>query len=203
MRRESGEILVVQEMKIVDGKYPPPHALIAGDHIDLAVNPKNGGLVYCVTHFQWPDAASAAPGPDGKAPKKPFVNAVGTFDFSGKNTILAANNGELNFGSPAISLDGVSLAVVLSKTQNGDTTPVGLVTMPTSEDPNFKRKQFGGDIHEPSWAPDGAHILVAVRRPGKPRTIFEIPIDGSPPRDVTGDLGDFGFPKYSPQVKAN
>jgi len=203
MRRDSGEILIAQDMKMGDGKFPPPHAIIAGDHIDFAVNPKDGNVIYCLNGFQWPDAASANAGPDGKKPKKPFINAVGGVDFEGKNFVIAANQGELTFGSPAISPDGATVVVILGKVTNGESNPIGMAIMPATDNSSFKRRQFKGDIHEPSWSPDGTRILAAVRLPGKPRTIFEIPIDGSPPRNVTGDQGSFGFPHYSPQTKAN
>jgi len=201
MRRETGETLIVQEMQPVDGKFPQPRQLITGEHLEFAVNPKTGDIVYSVQGFQWPDATPPAD-KDGKPMKKPFINALGVYSFSGKPFILAANKGDIAFGSPAINSDGTAMAVVISKVANGEVTTQGLMTYPTSLDPNFKPLQIPGDIHEPSWSLDGTHILAAVRRPGKPRTIFEIPTDGSSaPRSITGDTGDFGFPHYSPQRK--
>ncbi len=48
MRREAGEILIVQEMNIVNGKFPPPRPIMAGDKVDFAVNPKDGNVVFTV-----------------------------------------------------------------------------------------------------------------------------------------------------------
>ena len=203
MRRDAGEILILQDMTLVDGKYVPPRPIVAGDHIDFAVNPKDGTVVYTVNNFQWPDpTAMAAKSPDGKLPKRPFKNAIVYCDLADKVTVLVANEGDMSFYTPAISPDGSGVAVVLSKETKSDSQFVGLALLSTTNDPNFKRHTFGGDIHEPSWSPDGTHILAAVRPNGKSRTIFEIPTDGSPPRNVSGEGGNFGFPKYSPQQKS-
>jgi len=203
MRRESGEVLIYQDMRIQpDGKLLQPSAMIAGDHIDLAVNPKDGTIVFCVTGFQFTDP-NAALDKDGKKRAKPFINGVGFSDFK-KSMILAANQGQVTFTSPAISPDGTGLAIVLGKKdETGDVSPMALATLSAKGDSSYKGTQFSGSVHEPSWAPDGAHILVAVTTPAKHRSIFEIPTDGSPPRNVTGDVGDYGFPHYSPQVKTN
>ena len=202
MRRDSGEVLVTQDMALVDGRFPPPKPMVAGDHVEFAVNPKDGTVVYTVAGFQWPDPTSlAAKSPDGKLPKKPFKNGVVYCDLVGTSTVLVANQGDMSFGSPTISPDGKSVAVVLGKENNGETNFVGLALLSPTNDPTFKRRSFGGDIHEPSWSPDGTHILAAVRPSPKTRTIFEIPVDGSPPRNVSGEGGNFGFPHYSPQTK--
>ena len=202
MRRESGEILIYQDMRLQpDGKLLQPSPIIAGDHIDLAVSPKDGTLIFCVTGFQFPDP-SAAVDKDGKKRNKPFVNGIGYFDFT-KSMILAANAGQVTFTSPAISPDGTALAIVLGKKDpNGDLSPMALATLSAKGDAKYKGMQFGGEVHEPSWAPDGAHILIAVTTPNKHRSIFEVPTDGSPPRNLTGDTNDYGYPRYSPHLKA-
>lgn len=200
MRRETGEVLVYQDMRPqADGKLAPPNPLIAGDHLDFAINPKDGTVVYCVNGFQFVDEKNAVD-ENGNKRKKPFVNALAFFDFK-KNNIITGNKGEVGFGSPAISPDGNLLAIVISRKVGTETNPVGLAILSAKGDPSYKGSQFGGDVHEPSWSPDNAHVLVAVKVPGKHRTIFEIPTDGSPPRNVTGDQGDFGFPHYSPQTR--
>jgi len=200
MRREAGEVLIVQDMEQVDGKLPPPRPIVAGERVDFAINPKDGNLVYCVQGFQWP-AGPPPLGPKGEKPKKPFVNAVGVFEDAGKGFVIAANGGDIVFGSPAIGPDGTALVVVLGTYSEGEVNPLGIATLPIGKIPNFKPIQLKGDIHEPSWSPDGLHILAAVRRDGKRRTIYEIPLDGGKPRNVTGDVADFGFPQYSPQQK--
>lgn len=200
MRRDAGEILIAQEMQAVDGKFPLPRPIVAGEHVDFAVNPKDGTVVYCVQGFQWPDGTPPM-GKDGKPVKKQFVDAVGSVDLAGKLVILQASQGDIAFSSPTISPDGQSLAVCVAKVINGEATPQGLITLPAHNDPSFKPHQYGGDIHEPSWSPDSKRILAAVRLTGKPRSIYEIFLDGSTPRNVTGDSGNFGYPRYSPQTK--
>lgn len=200
MRRESGESLVLQEMVAVDGKLPQPRELIAGDHVDFAVNPKDGNVLYCVQGFQWPQTM---PGDPDKPRAKPFINAMGVYVCDGKGYMLASNKGDLTFDAPAISPDGKQVAIVIGKVQNGEVAVQGLATFPTVSDPNFKPQRFPGDIHEPSWNADGTHIAVAMREPGKNRAIYELSLDGSPPRNLTGDAGDFAYPRYSPQQKTN
>ncbi len=115
--------------------------------------------------------------------------------------MITGGGPETIFDAPAINPDGTQMALVVESDNKGDVTPNGLWTLPTSRQKDFKPLRIPGDIHEPSWSPDGSHILAAVREPGGKRTIYEIPIDHSPPRNITGDAGDFGFPQYSPQQK--
>jgi len=203
MPRESGETLVLQEMEAVDGKFPQPRQLMTGEHIEFTVNPKDGSVVYCVQGFQWPEGAPPAD-KDGQPRKKPFINGLGVFDITnGKPILLAANQGDLIYSAPTINPSGSVVAVVLEKVIKGEVKTDSLTTYPTTADANFKPLRIQADIHEPSWSADGIHMLVAVRLPGKHRAIYEIATDGSaPPRNITGEDADFGFPHYSPQQKS-
>lgn len=202
MERETGETLILQDMQPVEGKLPTPKQLITGEHVEIAVNPKDGNIVYCLQGFQWPTLEPPTD-KNGTPLKKPFVNAIGVFSPTDSPLTLSANRGELIFNSPSISADGTSIAVVVSEVTKGETKTAGLVTYPTSNNPQFKPLRLRGDIHEPSWSADGQHILASVKVPGKPYTIYEIPCDGSPPRNITGDAGDFRYPHYSPQQKGS
>ena len=200
MRREAGEVLVIQDMQRAEGKLPPPKVLIAGEHVEFAINPKDGNIVYCVQGFQWPDGKPPEP-KDGKKITKPFINGLGIFAFEGNPVILGASKGDIVFTSPAISPDGKAIAIVVGKMEKGELQIAGLATYPTSNDPTFKPLQYRGDVHEPSWSIDSQHILAALRMPNKPRSIYEFAMDGTAPRNVTGDTGNYGFPHYSPQQK--
>ena len=202
MRRDAGEILIVQEMQPVDGKFPLPRPIVAGEHVDFAINPSDGSLVYCVQGFQWPEG-KAPLDKDGKPVQKKFVNAAGVFNFGAQNFLLQANKGDYVFSSPSVSPDGTTVVVMIGKNSSGIVTPEGIGTLPAKNDPGFKPHQFRGNIYEPSWSPDSKRLIAAVRINGKPRTIYEIPLDGTAVRSITGDAGNFGFPRYSPQQKAN
>lgn len=202
MRREAGEVLVVQGMIPTQGHLPSPQPIMAGDHLDVAVNPTTGDLIYCVEGFQWIQGTPPV-GKNGKPGVKPFVNGLAVYGFDGTNLVLGRSNGDLTFRSPSISPDGKVVAVIVGGVKAGNETTQGLMTAPTTANPNFKPAQFVGDIHEPSWSADGTHIVAVLRLPGKPRAIFEFSFDGTQPRNLTGDTGDYEFPKYSPQIRTN
>jgi len=203
MEREAGESLILQDMQPVDGKLPTPKPLVTGEHIEIAINPKDGNIVYCLQNFQWPTATPPAD-KNGKPIKKPFVNAIGVLSPTEQPITLSANNGQLLFSSPSISSDGKSIAVIVSTVKNGEVQIGGLATFPTSNDPQFKPLRLQGEFHEPSWSPDGQHIVASIKLPGKPYSIYAIPSDGSSaPINLTGDKGDFRYPRYSPQQKSN
>jgi hypothetical protein len=200
MEREQGETLIVQDMQPADGKLTPPKQVMTGEHIEIAINPKDGNIVYCVQNFQWPTAEPPLD-KDGKPMKRPFTNAICIYVPGDESVMITRNNGEVAFGSPSVSADGTQIVAVVNQIVKGESQTVGLVTYPTEKNPQFKPLQLRGDIHEPSWSADGQHILAAVKVPGKPYTIYEIPVDGTTPRNITGDIGDFRYPRYSPQQK--
>ncbi len=200
MRRDNGEVLVLQDMQPVDGKFPQPKALTAGEHVDFDVNPKDGNIVYTVQHFMWPEKPPMDE--KGQLVKKPFQNAAVIFDLQdGKGSVIAANDAT-GFGSPTIKPDGTLVAMVLGTVDNGALTPKGLVTFPTVQDPAFKQMRIPGEIYEPSWSPDGVHLVFALRGKDGKRSIFDLRTDDGTMRNVTGDSGgDFAFPRFSPQIK--
>ena len=198
MRRENGETLILQDMQAVDGKIPQPRPITSGEHIDFSVNPKDGNIVYTVQGFQWPEAVPT--GADGKPVKKPFVNAIVVYDVIAGKGQLVAQNAEVAFGMPSIRPDGKCVIIVVGTMTNGALVPRGMSTFPTFNDPAFKPIRIPGDIHEPSWSPDGAHIVFALRGKNGKRSIYDVRTDDGTMRNVTGDVGDFAFPKFSPQL---
>jgi len=201
MEREAGESLILQDTQPVDGKLVEPRQLLTGEKIEIAINPKDGNIVYCLQGFQWPSGVPPTD-KDGKVIKKPFLNAIGVLSPTAKPITLSGNNGQAIFSSPSVSYDGKAIAVIVSTVEKGEVKTFGLVTFPTSNDPGFKQLTKRGEIHEPSWSPDGLHIVASVKLPGKHYSIYAIPVDeSSAPLNLTGDVGDFRFPKYSPQVK--
>ena len=200
MRRENGEILIIQDMQPVDGKLPQPRPLTAGDHIDFSVNPKDGSIVYSVQHFQWPDQPLVDA--NGKPLPKPFVNGLLTFDVVSQKAALITRSDQVAFGAPAIKPDGSSVVVVAGPVENGALTPQFMINFPTKNDPTFKQFKIPGEIHEPSWSPDGVHIVFAVHDKNGKRTIYDLRTDEGSMRNLTGDSGDFAFPMFSPQTKS-
>ena len=200
MRRDNGEILVLQGMEPVNGKIPQPRAVAAGDRIEMCVNPKDGNLIFTVQNFRWPEATPMDA--NGKPIRKPFVNGIVNYDLKTGKGDLIMGDSKLAFTSPQVRPDGTCVLAVVGDLDSGSFTPRGMLTAPTVRDPNFKGIRVPGEIHEPSWSPDGTHIVFAVRNGGK-RTLFDYRIDDPAPRNISGDEGDFGFPRFSPQTKSD
>ena len=57
-----------------------------------------------------------------------------------------------------------------------------------------------GTIYEPSWSPAGDKIVFARREVDGKRSIFSINKDGTGERKISDGKGNYGFPKFSPQV---
>jgi len=200
MRRETGEVLVLQGMEPVNGKLPQPRAVASGDRIEMAVSPKDGNIVFSVENFRWPESTPL--GPDGKPLKKPFINGVVHYDLKTGKGDLVMGDPKLAFSGPQIRPDGSCVLVTIGDLASGTFTARGMLTLPMVRDPNFKGLRIPGEIHEPSWSPDGLHIVFALRTNGK-RAIYDYRIDDPSPRNITGDDGDFGVPRFSPQTKAD
>jgi len=199
MRRESGEVLVLQSMQPVDGKFPRPRPLTAGEHIDFDVSRADGNIVYTVQRFMWTDKPPLDK--SGNPVPKPFVNGVVYLDLVKAKPEHIAQDKAVGFGYPAIRPDGKVVAVVFGKPDNGSIQSNGLFTLPLAGQKDFKSTPIQGDLHEPSWSPDGTHLVFVGRKDKGKRTIYDLRTDDGTMRSVTGDAGDFATPQFSPQIK--
>lgn len=205
MRNDLGEVLIMQNLG--GEELQPPFAVIAGERVEFEVNPKTGEVVYVAIGFQFPDRENIPPQfiENGRI-KKPFEHVVGIIDpkdlQNPKAPIAANNSDDLAFSTPRISPDGTTLMLVTGKhLGSGQVEPADLVVMPVrAEGGKTATKVLSGAIRDPSWAPDSDRILFVMEDGGK-RAIHEIRRDGTGLRNITGQLGNFGHPSYSPQVK--
>lgn len=207
MRREQGEVMIIQSMTPVEGRMPAPIAVAAGDRIDLDVNPKDGSVVYSVQGWRWPSVEQIPPefrkGNHITTPVRHQLAVVDPESKTGGMMLGASKDDKSAFGAPAISPDGSTVIVTVggySTEQQLD--PMGLIAMPI--------RQFGiqgqtplvrGAVYEPSWSPDGSQIAFARRDKDGHRTIYTISKSGGSERNVTGGKGDFAYPKFSPQLQ--
>ncbi|MCO5296683.1 MAG: hypothetical protein M9921_07485 [Fimbriimonadaceae bacterium] len=205
MRNDLGEVLILQNLG--GEQLQPPFAVIAGERVEFDVNPKTGEVVYVAIGFQFPDRENIPEQfiENGRI-KKPFQHMVGVIDPNDlKNAqppIAASNTDDLAFTLPRVSPDGSTLMLVTGKhTGSGQVESADLVVMPArGEGGKTATAVIKGAIQDPSWAPDSDRILFVMTDQGK-RAIHEIRRDGTGLRNITGQLGDFGHPQYSPQVK--
>ncbi len=211
MRRDQGEVLVAQDLTPVVGKdgetsFKSPTVLQAADHIEMTVDPKTGNLIYSVQGFQWMDELHIPPKYLNKGKVSyPFQNGIMIFDFTAQSVpIILSNDAAVAYGFLAASPDGSKL-IVTSGSYDSATgySPLVLVTMPLQPGGGAVGSVLArGAIFEPSWDPTGELIAFAMRGPDGKRGIYTVSKDGTGQKKVSGD-GDFGFPIFSPQVKAN
>lgn len=206
MQRDAGEILIVQPMEEKDGRMQPPVPVAAGDRIDMAVNPKDGSLVYSVEGFQFPNPNAIPPRfRQGNKILRPFAHMVGIFDPSKGLVppIIASPDDRVAFGAPAISPDGATVALTIGPYQgNGSFDSKGIILVPDQPGgASATAHLVVGDVYEPSWHPSGNSLVYVKRGADGKRAIYTINKDGSAEKDVTGDRGNFGNPRFSPQSK--
>lgn len=206
MKRDEGEVLIIQNLNATDEKEMLPRAIFGGDRIDLDVDPKTGAAVFTVLNFQFPDLDNipAESIKNGKA-VKPFVHGIFIMDVSkpgneGLAPLAISNDMKQAFGPVSVSPDGSQIAVSTGIYDGNNLDPVGLIAMPLK--PGGMQEGTGlvrGKIYEASWNPKG-DVLVYIKREGKERAIYRINRDGSSETKVS-DGGNYMTPKFSPQSK--
>lgn len=201
LRRDEGEILVLQSLQPVGGKLPRPVPIMAGDHVDFDLDPTTGAVAYSVQNFRWPDKDQV---PDqfkkGNRITTPFRNGVGLFDPAkgGQTFVVSTPSDDVAFGAPRVSPDGSKLLVVAGSIEEGSLRPQALLLMPATQG-GFEQKSVlvQGEVHEPSWSADGKRIAYAKRAGGK-RDVYTVNSDGSGETNLTKGQGDFSTPLISP-----
>lgn len=202
MRNESGETLVLQDLEPGEKGLKSPVPIAGGERIEIAVNPKDGRIVYCIQNFRWPNEKMIPPEfKKGNRVTVPFRHGIAIFDPENPTQtepVALSQSDEIAFGQPVISPDGSVIAVTVGKFADAAITPGQLVVMPL-------RAQGGaaptglvqGEVYEPDWSPDGGRLVYIKRDAGK-RHIYSIKNDGSDEKAVSTE-GEFATPKYSPQ----
>ncbi len=204
MRREGGdgEALVLQK---IEGSPEPPAALVAGEKIEIDVNPKTGDIVFAVQNFQFTDPQNI-PEEYKKDNRQvvPFRHAMFVLDPANPKApvlLFSSKNDKHVLGSPSVSPDGSTVMATVGTYKDGSLLPFGLLAMPV-RDRGFETASplARGEIYEPSWSPDGGTIVFARRSPGGKRDIFTVAKDGRGERNLSGGRGDFASPRFSPQL---
>lgn len=209
MRRDGGEVLVVQRMGFVkaeDGssRILPPSVVAAGDRIDFDVS-SDGRVAVAVLGFQFPDRNNIPPQFVKKGvATPPYRHALIAFDpdkpEEGLTTLALSPNDQGAMAKPRFSPDGQELLVLLgSFGDTGQFTAEQLARLPVKEGGVREGSSVVmGNVLEAEWHPKGEKI-VFVKRDGR-RALFTVDRDGSNEKRLSGDQGDFGSPRFSPQT---
>ncbi len=208
MRRgeDGGEVLIIQSlMSDEKGGIARPIPIVAGERIEIDVNPVTGDLAFSVADFDYPtDEQLRAATKNGKV-QRPFKNALGVVDLSDptqpKVGIIAGSATATNaFGAPVFSPDGQRVLATVGSWSESSLKPIGLVAFPAREGGGAAGTILvRGEVYEPSWNPAGDKI-VYIRRENGRRGIYVVGADGEGETLITaGDKGDFAAPRFSPQ----
>jgi len=203
MRRDAGEVLILNRLVADDPRLLTPIAYRAADEIQFDATP-DGGAVVVIRGFQFPDIENIEPQfiKNGRA-IPPYKNEVSMIKFNDQGQpipiMIALVQDDSNvFYDPAVSPDGTKLAIVIVERKGEQQTPVGLVIMPLEERGAERGTMIvPGEVSMPSWSPDGKSLTYLKRQPGGNNSVFTIRADGSGERRLT-DEGDFTSPKFSP-----
>ena len=204
MRRDEGEVLIVQELKPVNDRVPKPKPLAAGDRIDFDIDATSGTIVFSIQNFRWVDRDQV---PESFRKNNriltPFRNMVGFIDpkAGGEQILGASPDDKSAFGAPRVSPDGTRVMLVGGSMVEGSLRPIGLLTMPLRAQGLQQASVLTrGEVYEPSWSADGKRIVFAKRAGGK-RDVYTMNADGTEEKNLTQGKGDFATPLFSPMVK--
>ena len=205
MRRDDGEVLIINRLYADDPRMLAPVAYRAADEIQFDTTPE-GGAVVVVRGFQFPDKENIEPEfiKNGVA-VAPYKNEVSAIKFNEQGqpvpVMLALVQDDKNvFYDPAVSPDGTRLAIVIVDKSAETPKPIGLVIMPLEERGAERGTMIvSGEVSMPSWSPDGSMLTYLKRQPTGNNSVFTIKADGSGERRLT-DEGDFTSPRFSPQI---
>ncbi|MBX3119980.1 MAG: PD40 domain-containing protein [Fimbriimonadaceae bacterium] len=204
MRAADGDVLIVQ---LMDGEAPP-RFVIAGRRIDIEKNPANGDF-YVIMHepyvpeFQQNQIVKDAI-EKGEKPTLPqwqehhwvYRLAVGEADVQMAPLIPPLKDDTNVWNDFKPSPDGQYFLVTV-----GDYKGNGIVDVKSvwvGNDTGFS-VLINSPAYDLSWSPDSNKILY-TKLVGDKRDIFVINRDGSNETNLTKGKGDFGKPRFSPQL---
>lgn len=206
MRRETGEVLVVQNVVATDPQERQPIPVMYGSRIDFDVNPVGPGIVFTVQNFEFasPNDVPAEYRKDGKV-VLPFRHFVGIFDpTKDAQSRLApilqpSKTNATAFGTPVFSADGSKIAFIQGKYVDGSGFEPERLMVAIPE--RGIAPLTNGAIYDPAWHPNGQSLLFIRRGEDGQRSIWSVNNDGSNERNLTQGKGNFAKPQYSPQSK--
>jgi hypothetical protein len=205
MRRDTGEVLIVQKMVSDDGKPTLPQIIAAGENIQFDVSPTDNKIVYSLQNFDFPDPERIPREyiKNGKA-TIPFKHATGILnlddpaDAEHNGIIVASKTDDQSGANPRFAPDGASFLLTVGTYTDGGLSPKALVNIPARMGGLQATSPLReGEIYDAGWSPDGKSVLFVQVRAGK-RTVYKIGVDGGGETKVVE--GNYSRPAFSPQV---
>jgi len=209
MRREDGEVLIVQPLVAPEGnaKKLLPIAVIAGEEIDVDMN-ADGLAVATVNGFQFVDQGQIDKrfiDEKGKV-HPPYRNAVFAFDPMTADQkepvyLTASQDDKLSFSRPRIRPNANEVMIQAGAREGMNTKPEQTVLMPIVDKGGTKAQLIQKGIFDPSWHPTGKEIVYTKADPTGKRAIYVCDATGQGERRVSPEGGSFRRPQFSPQSK--
>ncbi len=210
MRREDkGECLIVQDMEGDEkGNFRPPQLLFNAQKITLAVNPKNGELVFSIVEALpfYDEEGKILRDPNGNEIVVPFTHGIfHTIEKDGKLSFepvgIVKEKGTC-FTSPVVSPDGNTMMFLAAKyLGEGNMEIQSLDVCPmVSNGIQGHTPLVNGNITDPAFSPDGRKIAY-IKQDGGHQAVFIANSDGGDAKNLTGSTGDYATPIFSPQYK--
>lgn len=211
MRREEGEVLVVQSLEQVTDpgtgqkRIPRPIPVIAGASVDFDIAP-SGEIFATVLDFQWVDGNTIPEEfiKNGRA-TVPYRHGMIMFDPSAENggvaVLFQSEDDATAVSSPRVSPDGKTLLWVMGEVGEGDAfEPKSLFIAGLPPGVGGQPTQIAtGPIREPAWYPSSDQVLF-VQSQDRQSALFRLPITGGEPTRVTPEGRSFRSPTVSPQL---
>lgn len=210
MQRETGdEVLIVQDMQErpnLEGgvRLPPPIPVLAANRIDFDVA-ADGKVVVAQLGYRFvsPDRVPPEFIKNGR-PVAPYRNGVVFFDPAAPedavSPIVLTRDDRVGFAGVRVSPKGGEFLLVAGVPQSIGLEPRELAVLPLERGAGSRgRELVTGSIYEPSWDPSGKRIVFVMRKSGEKRSVYSVKSDGSDLKNLTGNLGDFSSPAFSPQ----
>jgi dipeptidyl aminopeptidase/acylaminoacyl peptidase len=124
---------------------------------------------------------------------------IAAIDVASGERRLLFDDADHEFGSPRISPDGATAAVVMTSRGDVDTAPdmwIILVDLATGETRRLT-ESWDRWPSRPVWAPDGSALIVAADEQGS-SPLFRVDVTTGEATRLTGDRGSYTDPQVSP-----
>lgn len=193
-----GQALVMQDLEPADPKLAFAKAPIAGDSVQVSMDPSRPIAVASVRNFHYPMLNSVPKDkikPDGSFIRD-FINAVFiVYLDQGKLTpIFFSADGAQIMESPSISPDGRRVALVAKEVANGREKTIGILAADVARGGIATATLVAeGNVSEPSWSPDGEKIIYI-----KDGDIYTVSKIGGSEQKINAERGPFRSPQFSP-----
>jgi hypothetical protein len=205
MRRDIGEVLMIQQMvPDKNGKVPPPGIIAAGEAVHFDLSPTSNVVVYSIINFEWPDLDNI---PEdfrkGGRVSRPFRHGIGIANLDNpqepesNGLVASSNDDKLAFGPVRLAPDGSSFLVMTGSYEDGSRARAVLNVPAKPNGAVAASRVVQGNVLDFSWSADGKRVAYIVSEGGK-RSLRTVGVDGGGEQKILD--GDFLRAAFSPQA---